>query len=88
MVTVFAAKSPRSGGSQFKETTGVCRSEELLGEGKSRRPKLIRETFNSSGCSAYSGSVSRNDCSPSLMPSSGESGEADARVLSEGMPLG
>lgn len=55
---------------------------------KGQMSKLIREIFNSSGCSALSGSVFKNDCSPSLMPSSGESDEADAKVLSEGMPLG
>lgn len=76
------------GGSQFKETTRVSKSKELLGEGKGRCPKLMREIFSSSGCSALSGSVFEGVCSPSLMPLSGESDEADAKELSEDMPLG
>lgn len=66
------------------ETTRVCKSKELLGKGKDRCLKPIREMFISSGCSALSGSVFKNDCSPSLMPLSNESDEDDAKVLSEG----
>lgn len=68
------------------EHTEVSGPQELPREGKDKRPTPAGK---SSTCwSVLSGSLFRNDCSPSLKPSSGESDGADANQLSGGKPLG